>query len=461
MMRRRRKSPAARDADPDAPRGDTTDTKTKRDASSPQANDVPAPASHDDTSRDSDETKSLLPDPDYDASRIRPPITFHVTKFVILRLVGFVYLVAFVGAYHQNRGLMGKNGLMPAYTFIDRLRQRYASPIEGFVSHPALFWFFPSSTLEDWHMECIATVGATFSLAVAMGLNSWLVMAALWLLDFTIVTVAQGATEFYSYGWESQLLETGFLAIWLCDLPSWGRERNLRGLFCDTDNSMPSLSVLWLFRWLCARISVGAGLIKLRGASCWQEKTCLYYHFETQPIPSPLSFVFHFLPRAVLRRAVDLDYFVQLYSVWMVLLPGFHWPLIYLRRLGGFMQAGFMVNIMLSGNFAFLNHLTIIPALAALDDDCFPGWIKKFTKQSYGISHSKSAEPRIVRKFVDFSLLALIGMLSVPVVSNLLQLGGKHQVMNASFSSFKLVNSYGAFGSVGQARYEPIISLSD
>lgn len=120
-----------------------------------------------------------------------------------------------------------------------------------------------------------------------------------------------------------------------------------------------------------------------------------------------------------------------------------------------------MVNIMLSGNFAFLNHLTIIPALAALDDDCFPGWIKKIATQSYGISHSKCAEPRIVRKFVDFSLLALIGMLSVPVVSNLLQLGGKHQVMNASFSSFKLVNSYGAFGSVGQARYEPIISLSD
>jgi hypothetical protein len=52
-------------------------------------------------------------------------------------------------------------------------------------------------------------------------------------------------------------------------------------------------------------------------------------------------------------------------------------------------------------------------------------------------------------------------MLSVPVVTNLLQLEGKHQVMNASFSSFKLVNSYGAFGSVGMSRYEPIISVSN
>jgi len=120
-----------------------------------------------------------------------------------------------------------------------------------------------------------------------------------------------------------------------------------------------------------------------------------------------------------------------------------------------------MVNIMLSGNFAFLNHLTIIPALAALDDDCFPRWLKKIASQRIRSSDSKYTKPGLVRKFVDFSLLALIGMLSLPVVSNLLQLGGKHQVMNASFSSFKLVNSYGAFGSVGKARYEPIISLSD
>lgn len=43
-------------------------------------------------------------------------------------------------------------------------------------------------------------------------------MLLLWLLDFSIVTLAEG-TSFYSYGWESQLLETGFLAIFLCDLP--------------------------------------------------------------------------------------------------------------------------------------------------------------------------------------------------------------------------------------------------
>lgn len=186
---------------------------------------------------------------------------------------------------------------------------------------------------------------------------------------------------------------------------------------------------------------------------------------HSQPIPSPLSFLFHFLPPVMLRRAVDLDYFVQLYSIWMVLLPGFNRYLTNGRRLGGLIQAGFMVNIILSGNFASLNHMTIIPAMACFDDDCYPRWFKKQVyekREIEALGDSVVAPPSgAVTSCIDLCLITLIGMLSLPVASNLLQLGGKHQVMNASFSSFKIVNTYGAFGSVGEARYEPIISVSD
>lgn len=83
----------------------------------------------------------------------------------------------------------GENGFMSAHTFVDCLHQQYDSPIEGLVSHTTLFWFFPSSTLEDWQMEFIAAMEEMFLLTVVMGLNSWLVMAVLWLLDFTIIMV--------------------------------------------------------------------------------------------------------------------------------------------------------------------------------------------------------------------------------------------------------------------------------
>ena len=124
-----------------------------------------------------------------------------------------------------------------------------------------------------------------------------------------------------------------------------------------------------------------------------------------------------------------------------------------------------MINIILSGNFAFLNHVTIIPALACLDDACFPSWLTNYVYQSRKIRTLDDVESRtrrfkIARLFIDICLLSLIGMLSIPVITNLLQIDGNRQAMNASFSSFRLVNTYGAFGTVGTARYEPIISVS-
>ena len=114
-----------------------------------------------------------------------------------------------------------------------------------------------------------------------------------------------------------------------------------------------------------------------------------------------------------------------------------------------------------SGNFAFLNHLTIIPALACLDDTCFPSFLRHIVnKRYYQVVAAQSSARKVPRYLLDLGLLALILALSMPVVQNLLQIGGR-QVMNTSFGSFKLVNSYGAFGSVGEARYEPIISVSE
>jgi hypothetical protein len=388
--------------------------------------------------------------------------TWIVTKWVILRLTGLIYLIAFLGAYYQNRGLMGSNGLQPASDFMDSVQNKFASPWEGFQNHPTIFWWMD---LQDDRMDAVAVAGMTLSALVVLGEDSVILMGLLWLLDFSIVTIASG-TSFYSYGWESQLLETGFLALFLCDvLPQFGA----RG-----KKSPPSPLVLWLFRWLCFRISMGAGLIKIRGDSCWTQKTCLYYHFETQPIPSPMSFVFHFLPKWALKHAIDMDLIVQVYTSWIVLvptsLPGaprfLNKFLLTLVRIGGVIQAGFMVNIIMSGNFAFLNHLTIIPALACLDDACWPNFVHTLAT---GKRNSRDCKPYTRKPFaswwrprllIDLLLFTMIGNLSWPVVDNLFQSSGQRQQMNASFGRFRLVNTYGAFGSVGKGRYEPIVSIT-
>jgi hypothetical protein len=153
---------------------------------------------------------------------------------------------------------------------------------------------------------------------------------------------------------------------------------------------------------------------------------------------------------------VDTDLFVQVYTSALVLLPTKPNSMRLLLRIAGCIQAGFMVAIALSGNFSFLNHLTIIPALACIDDFFCPQWMQRLVYPRETVaSHSRSW-----RKWFDVLLLLYIAVLSWPVVANLLQLE-QRQLMNASFDSFRIMNTYGAFGSVGEARYEPIISVSD
>jgi hypothetical protein len=142
---------------------------------------------------------------------------------------------------------------------------------------PTLFWF----GISDNALLIFSWLGFALSLVVLGGYANAILLAVLWAMYMSIVHVGQ---IWYGYGWEIQLLETGFLAIFLCPLLD-GR---------PFPRCRPPILVIWLFRWLGFRIMIGAGLIKLRGDPCWRDVTCLYYHYETQPIPSPISRYFHF-----------------------------------------------------------------------------------------------------------------------------------------------------------------------
>ena len=334
------------------------------------------------------------------------PISYHITKSILLKSIGLIYWIAFLSAYYQNEGLMGRNGgLMPypSERYMEHPNGFWASlkenPIaylankyQNFQNHPCIFWF--GIGLNDTNIHNLILIGLTLSAVLVLfvrdGNTSMFHMFVLWILYFSIVTSSKH-TSFYAYGWENQLLETGFLSMMLCTsilFPSSffnSKQQQQR----QQSSQPPSTIILWLFRWLIFRISMGAGLIKVRGDSCWTSKTCLWYHFETQPIPSPTSYIFHFLPRSMLSKAVDLDLFVQVYTSWMVLLPTYDVPYIpssmsklclYIVRLGGMIQIGFMLNIIVSGNLGFLPHMTIVPPLACLDDTV---WKWLVTKMDY------------------------------------------------------------------------------
>ncbi|WP_437942474.1 lipase maturation factor family protein [Sorangium sp. So ce341] len=360
-----------------------------------------------------------------------PPRAYLLTRFVLLRLLGFVYFIAFFSLARQLGPLLGPEGLLPADRFLERLLAVTGSPGAAFRRLPTLFLWLGAS---EGVLLAAAWAGVALSLAVCAGVTNAIVQLALWALYLSFVHIGQ---VFYGYGWEHQLAETGFLAIFLCPA------RGLRPF----RSPPPPVAVIWLFRWLIFRIMLGAGLIKLRGDPCWRDLSCLVYHYETQPVPSPLSYYLHQLPRPVHALGALFNHLVELVVPWFAFGPR------RARHAAGALLVLFQVLLIASGNLSFLNWLTIVPALACFDDGAL-GRLLPARLRERAAALSEARSPSRAHRAAAALLAVLVLCLSVSPVMNLLS---PRQAMNATFDSFGLVNTYGAFGSVGRERYEVIL----
>ncbi|GAA0521856.1 lipase maturation factor family protein [Saccharopolyspora thermophila] len=332
---------------------------------------------------------------------------YWAARFAVQHLVAVGYLLGFTCALRQFRGLLGERGLTPISRFLARVSFRGA---------PSLFHLHYSDRF--FAAVCwVGIAGSVLALVADLGpLWAWLV---LWVLYLSIVNVGQ---VWYAFGWESLLLETGFLVA-----------------FLGPGSLVPPAPVLWLLAWLLFRVEFGAGLIKLRGDTCWRDFTALYYHHETQPMPGPLSRWFHWLPRPLHRIEVLANHGTQLGVPFVLFAPqpasGVAALIVVITQLW----------LMVSGNFAWLNFLTIALACSVMGPwllgpvtpappplEPLPGWFAA----------------------VVLMLTAVFVVLSYWPVRNML---GRRQVMNLSFNKLHLGNTYGAFGSVTRTRYEVII----
>lgn len=374
--------------------------------------------------------------------------TFWLTRIVLLRSIAFIYFVAFGVAYNQNKQLIGRRGLTPCEDYLRSVKRYVGGKIDlsALAYAPSLLWFLDWTDM-DANLDGVALLGLLLSGGVLLaGRANMIIMALLWVLYHSLVSVGQ---IWYSFGWESQLLETGFLGIFLC--PLWSLSQV--PLRCP-----PSRVTIWLFRWLIVRIMLGAGLIKIRGDRCWRDLTCMDYHYETQPVPNPMSYYMHRSPWWFHRFETLSNHFIELIAPLLTFLG---------RRLcmvNGVLQILFQVTLIVSGNLSFLNWLTIVPSLACFDDAALGflfGSSEGGAKRAVSRIQSDEAAGRtpaptrgmLVRRAVNVSLAVLIGYLSVPVVMNLLS---SRQVMNTSFDPLRIVNTYGAFGSITKERTEVV-----
>lgn len=243
--------------------------------------------------------------------------SFFLTRVVFLRYLAFLLLNGFLIAYNQNDGLLGSNGLTPYQDFLHRALAHFGSKKDAFCRVPSLFWLFPPHYWTDGARQAIEMGGIVLSTFVLFsGSANVPILLYLWMAYMSLVNV--GGT-WYSFGWETQILENTWLAALGVPLLSLRR-------YAEPHTSWVAR---WSQRWLLFRLMVGAGLIKIRGDSCWRNLTCMFWHYETQPVPSPTSFYFHHSSEIWHKFEVLSNHIVELGLPYFLLLPGvFIWHLV-------------------------------------------------------------------------------------------------------------------------------------
>jgi hypothetical protein len=340
---------------------------------------------------------------------------YQIARFLIERGLAALYLSAFVVAIVQFPALCGEHGLQSATRFLRVVPFRRA---------PSLFHWRYSDRL----LRGLSAIGVIVAAALVLGLVqqaplpvtmlAWLV---LWALYLSIVNI--GGT-FYGFGWETLLLEAGFLAV-----------------FLGNAETPPQWPLILAFRWLAFRVEFGAGLIKLRGDPCWRNLTCMEWHHETQPMPNPLSWLFHHLPRPIHRLEAVGNFVAQLVLPFGLFLPQ---PI---ASIAAVLMIATQLYLVISGNYAWLNWVTIVVLAAGLADPVVTAVLP------VTVSTSFASTPAWFTIAV-LALTVLVVVLSYYPIRNLLS---PRQAMNASFEPLRLVNTYGAFGTVSRTRYEVIV----
>ena len=252
-------------------------------------------------------------------------VTFVRSRQLFLRLLGLVYLIAFVSLAVQIAGLVGAHGLLPVE--------------------------WPNS---DLLLAALSWGGAAVALLLMAGIAPAASAALLWAVYLTLTIAGQVFLEFQ---WDALLLETGLLAILYA--PFTWRSR------VATDPEPPAM-VRWVLWFLAFKLTFLSGITKiLSGDRTWANWTALTYHYETQPIPAWTSWYAHQLPASVHYWSTAGMFVIELLVPWLVFLsPRFR----RVRAAAAALMASLQAGIAATGNYGFFNLLTIVLYVALLDD---------------------------------------------------------------------------------------------
>ena len=361
-------------------------------------------------------------------------MNYSIGFWFLARLTGLSYFFAFLSLYPQIPGLIGPNGILPAENLLTRVTEFIGVNFAP-LSLPTLTWFFGSS---DLSLRLIALLGIAGALALTAGLLRPLSAILPWLCWLSLVNIGQ---DFLSFQWDTLLLEVGFLLIFL-------EKPGLRPRPPGPDT--PPLLIRLALTFLLARLIFSSGIVKLlSGDPTWSDLSAMTYHFETQPIPNPLSWFIHQLPHPLLKLSTIFTFVIELLLPFTLLFPQ---PKVRLTASLGFLSL--MLLIALTGNYAFFNLLTIALCLTLIDNRFFP---TSLLPKTVPLPWTPVPWRHLA------SLAALLQLsLAIPILLSTLQLlpRASQSTWQNSFAPWHLTSGYGLFAVMTTRRPELTLERS-
>ncbi|HLX95061.1 MAG TPA: lipase maturation factor family protein [Verrucomicrobiae bacterium] len=380
---------------------------------------------------------------------VEPPAQV-LTRWVFLRALAVIYLVAFVSLWTQIDGLIGHNGILPTDQFMAAARQQcdlQGIGLDRFRLVPTLCWLDASDSF--LHFQCAAGVGLAVLLIV--GVAPAPCLALLWLLYLSLVTVGR---DFLGFQWDNLLLEAGFLAIIFAPLQLLPRR--------FSGEMPPSRIALWLLRLLLFKLMFSSGCVKLfSGDPNWRHLTALTFHYQTQPLPTWLGWYAQQLPLWFQKVSCAGMFAIELGAPWLIFTPR------RLRFCGGAAIAFLQILILLTGNYAFFNWLTLALCLLLLDDFALVKLLPFKLRSVFApvTGHSSLATRRRWPRFITVPLAIGVTILYLFQIS--LTFGARPAwlypvaIADAWLEPFRTFSGYGLFAVMTTERREIIVEGSD
>ena len=170
--------------------------------------------------------------------------TYTLSRWIFLRALGVIFLVAFVSLWVQVKGLIGSQGILPARELLAAVQTQLGG--ERFRFLPTVFWFGSS----DAALQLACALGAVSAALLIADVAPGAALVVLWLLYLSLTVVGR---DFLSFQWDVLLLETALMALFLAP---W------RLLPARSETAVPALGLLLLW-WLVFRLTFASGIVKL------------------------------------------------------------------------------------------------------------------------------------------------------------------------------------------------------